>query len=72
MRFLIGPPGELVAVDGVDEALRVPGVLDVQSYRQPGEHLARLAVGADRAGFVLAEGARSCCRRGGGRRAPSG
>jgi biotin carboxylase len=56
VRFLIGPPGELVAVEGIDDALRVPGVLDVQSYRQPGEHLARLAVGADRAGFVLAEG----------------
>jgi len=56
VRFLIGPPGELVAVEGVDEALRVPGVLDVQSYRQPGDRLAALAVGADRVGFVLAEG----------------
>jgi biotin carboxylase len=57
VRFLVGPPGELVAVDGVDEALRIPGVLDVQSYRQPGDQLAALSVGADRAGFVLAEGA---------------
>jgi biotin carboxylase len=56
VRFLIGPPGELVAVDGIDEALRVPGVLDVRSYRQPGDQLAALAVGADRVGFVLAEG----------------
>jgi biotin carboxylase len=56
VRFLIGPPGELVAVEGVEDALRVPGVLDVQSYRRAGEHLAALAVGADRAGFVLAEG----------------
>ena len=56
VRFLIGPPGELVAVEGVDEALAVPGVLDVQSYRHPGELLSALAVGADRVGFVLAEG----------------
>jgi biotin carboxylase len=56
VRFLVGPPGELVAVEGVDEALQVPGVLDVQSYRQSGERLAALAVGADRVGFVLAEG----------------
>jgi biotin carboxylase len=56
VRFLIGPPGELVAVEGIDEALAVPGVLDVQSYRRPGELLSALAVGADRVGFVLAEG----------------
>jgi biotin carboxylase len=56
VRFLIGPPGELVAIEGVEEALQVPGVLDVQSYRQPGERLSALAVGADRVGFVLAEG----------------
>jgi biotin carboxylase len=56
VRFLVGPPGELVAVDGVDEALALPGVLDVQCYRQPGERLSALAVGADRVGFVLAEG----------------
>lgn len=56
VRFLVGPPGELVAVEGIDEALQVPGVLDVQSYRQPGERLSALAVGADRVGFVLAEG----------------
>jgi biotin carboxylase len=56
VRFLVGPPGELVAVDGIDEALRVPGVLDVQAYRQPGDRLAALSVGADRVGFVLAEG----------------
>jgi biotin carboxylase len=57
VRFLIGPPGELVAVDGVAEALAVPGVIDVQAYRRAGELLAALAVGADRAGFVLAAGA---------------
>ena len=56
VRFLVGPPGGLVAVDGIEEALELPGVLDVQSYRQPGEQLAALAVGADRVGFVLAEG----------------
>jgi biotin carboxylase len=56
VRFLIGPPGELVDVEGLAEARAVPGVLDVQPYRRAGERLAALAVGADRAGFVLAEG----------------
>ena len=56
VRFLIGPPGELVSVEGLTEARAVPGVLDVQPYRRAGERLAALAVGADRAGFVLAEG----------------
>jgi biotin carboxylase len=57
VRFLIGPPGELVSVEGLDAARAVPGVLDVQPYRRAGELLSALAVGADRAGFVLAEGA---------------
>jgi biotin carboxylase len=56
VRFLVGPPGELVAFEGVDEALRIPGVLDVQSYRRAGERFVPIALGADRAGFVLAEG----------------
>jgi biotin carboxylase len=56
VRFLVGSPGELVAVEGVDEALQVPGVLDVRSYRRPGELLSALTVGADRVGFVLTEG----------------
>ena len=56
VRFLVGPPGELVAVEGVEQALQVPGVLDVQCYRQAGELLSALSVGADRVGFVLAEG----------------
>jgi hypothetical protein len=56
VRFLIGPPGELEAVEGLDEASAVPGVLDVQPYRRRGDRLAARAVGADRAGFVLAEG----------------
>jgi biotin carboxylase len=56
VRFLVGKPGELVEVEGIEEALAIPGVLDVQSYRQPGDRLSALAVGADRVGFVLAEG----------------
>jgi biotin carboxylase len=56
VRFLVASPGELVAVEGIEEALAVPGVLDVQAYRSPGDRLSALAVGADRVGFVLAEG----------------
>jgi hypothetical protein len=38
-RFLNGPPGELVAIEGVEEALQLSGALDVESYRQPAERL---------------------------------
>jgi biotin carboxylase len=55
-RFLLGPPGTLERVDGLDEALSVEGVLDAVVYRAPGDRIAPVTVGADRAGFVLATG----------------
>jgi biotin carboxylase len=57
VRFLLGPPGTLAAVDGLDDARQADGVLDAVVYRAPGERIAPVAVGADRAGFVLATGA---------------
>jgi biotin carboxylase len=56
VRFLIAPPGRLVAVDGIREALEVPGVLDAVPYRPPGWEFGLLRTGHDRAGFVLARG----------------
>jgi biotin carboxylase len=56
VRFLIAPPGRLSAVEGLDEALAVEGVRAALSYRRPGDVIAPLTVGADRAGFVLAVG----------------
>ena len=36
VRFLVAPPGVLTGVDGIREALEVPGVLDAVPYRPPG------------------------------------
>jgi biotin carboxylase len=54
--FLVAPPGRLVGVDGVKQALELPGVLDAVPYRPPGWRFRPLRAGADRAGFVLARG----------------
>jgi biotin carboxylase len=56
VRFLIGEPGVVERVEGLDEAAAVPGVLDVLSYRGPADTIEPLRVGADRVGFVLAVG----------------
>ncbi len=56
VRFLVAPPGRLEAVEGLTEALRIPGVLDAVPYRPPGWEFGPLRTGHDRAGFVLARG----------------
>jgi biotin carboxylase len=56
VRFLVAPPGRLVAVEGIREALEVPGVVDAVPYRPPGWEFGVLRTGHDRAGFVLARG----------------
>ena len=56
VRFLVAPPGRLVGVEGVSEALELEGVLDVVPYRPPGWRFGPLRVGRDRAGFVLTRG----------------
>jgi biotin carboxylase len=56
VRFLVPPEGELSSIAGVDEALRVEGVLDARVYRRPGWRFGPFRRGADRAGFVLARG----------------
>jgi biotin carboxylase len=54
--FLVAPEGELVSVEGVEDALAGEGVLDAAVYRRPGWVFGPLRRGADRAGFVLARG----------------
>jgi biotin carboxylase len=56
VRFLVAPAGTLTEVAGLEEALRVDGVLDARVYRGPGWVFGPLLRGADRAGFVLARG----------------
>jgi len=55
-RFLTAPAGELTAVEGVDEATRMEGVIRVRIYRTPGWRFGELRVGSDRAGAVQAIG----------------
>ena len=56
VRFLVPPEGTLVRVEGLEQALEVPGVLDARAYRPPGYEFGPFRRGSDRAGFVLARG----------------
>jgi biotin carboxylase len=56
VRFLVAPPGELVAVDGEEQARAADGVLDVLVYRSPGHRFGPLLRGGDRAGAIVAVG----------------
>jgi biotin carboxylase len=56
VRFLVPPEGELLAVEGVAEACGEPGVVDAGVYRNPGWSFGPFRSGADRAGYVIAEG----------------
>jgi biotin carboxylase len=55
--FLVPPVGELVAVEGIDEAEVMDGVCWVRVYRASGHVFGPLRRGVDRAGAVLATGA---------------
>jgi biotin carboxylase len=54
--FLVAPEGELVSVEGVEDAEDVDGVAEVRIYRRPGHVFGPLLRGADRAGAILATG----------------
>ena len=56
VRFLVAPAGELVAVEGLEDARVEPGVVDAGVYRPRGWSFGALQSGADRAGFVIAQG----------------
>jgi biotin carboxylase len=56
VRFLVAPPGELLEIEGEDDALAVEGVLDVRLYRRPRHLFHELRRASDRAGAVLAVG----------------
>jgi biotin carboxylase len=56
VRFLVPPEGELVTLDGIEEARAAEGVVDARVYRRPGYVFGPFLRGSDRAGFVLAIG----------------
>jgi biotin carboxylase len=54
--FLVAPPGKLRAVEGLDRASALDGVVWTRVYRRPGWLFGPLLRGPDRAGAVLAVG----------------
>lgn len=56
VKFLVAPSGELVGVEGVEEAARCGGVRRVLVYHPAGHRYGPLLRGSDRAGAVLAVG----------------
>jgi biotin carboxylase len=56
VRFLVGSPGPLAEVRGVDQAAELEGIELVLVYREPGYILTPLRRGSDRAGAILAVG----------------
>ncbi|MEW2590824.1 ATP-grasp domain-containing protein [Micromonospora aurantiaca] len=56
IEFLIAPPGRVTAVDGRRDALRVPGVLDVQVETKVGQTVPELLSSAHRSGHLMTWG----------------
>jgi biotin carboxylase len=57
IRYLAPPPGTVKKIEGVAEALRMPGVKIVDVYVVPGDHVGLVDSSLTRAGHVIAEGA---------------
>ncbi|MCM0677324.1 ATP-grasp domain-containing protein [Micromonospora phytophila] len=57
VEFLLAPPGTVTAVDGLRQARRVPGVLDVQLDVAVGDTVTEVTSSLRRSGHVLAWGA---------------
>jgi len=54
--FIVPPPGELLALEGEEEARHAQGIVFVRVYRRPGFRFGEFRTGSDRAGAVLATG----------------
>ena len=56
LRHITGLEGEIVSVDGLDAARVVPGVTDVTMLKGVGDKVSYFKNGADRIGYVIAQG----------------
>ena len=56
IRFIHGEVGILSSVDGIETALRMPGIQEVELYMRPGDHINSLKNSSDRIGHVIAIG----------------
>ncbi|MFD9112567.1 ATP-grasp domain-containing protein [Streptomyces bottropensis] len=59
VRFMEAVPGEVVAVDGAEEAGRLPDVLSLSLHLKPGDTVRELQSSWDRVGSVMTRGATS-------------
>ncbi|HMI87832.1 MAG TPA: ATP-grasp domain-containing protein [Polyangiaceae bacterium] len=55
-KFLIGQPGHVAAIHGLQEARSMPGIIAAEVYVEPGGTVFPLTDGSKRAGHVLAVG----------------
>jgi len=55
-KFLIGRPGRVASIDGLETARSMPGVIAAEVYVEPGGTVFPLTDGSKRAGHVLAVG----------------
>ena len=56
IRFIQGEKGILTSIDGVEDALKMPGVQEIELYMKLGEHIKRPENSSDRVGHVIAIG----------------
>ena len=56
IRFIHAKKGKLISVDGVDRALEMPGVKEVEIYMKPGDFIKQPENSSDRIGHIIAVG----------------
>ncbi len=56
LRHIVGIEGEIVSIEGLDEARAVPGVIEVSMLKGVGDKVGYFKNGADRIGYVIAQG----------------
>ena len=56
IRYFSVPNGEIKAIDGYDEAMKIPGVVEISFTKQVGEMACDIGSSVDRVGFVIAQG----------------
>ena len=57
IRFFNPSQGEITAIEGVEEAQKIPGVREITFTKNVGDQIVELNSGADRAGYVIAQSA---------------
>lgn len=56
LRHIVGVEGEIVSVDGLDDARAMPGVIEVTMLKHVGDKVNYFKNGADRIGYVISQG----------------